>query len=632
MCLNKPSLQLLLILSLATLATPPARPARANGSSLPALIVYIAADGDDTRDCATPATRCATLARGLDQLIEGGEAHLAAGSYTGITTVEHAATIHGGYVLPNFSPGDAPTILDGQRQGTTLRIDGAAWARLNQLTITGGLADSEGDSSGRGGGIYIHGASVTLDHVQVSGNIADDNGSGRGGGIYVRDGELALTQSAVTSNTASLITPAPISDPANTTLPPPTYPYTLTGSGGGIYALNARITIRQSRLAGNRAIDGDTLAPIALRGWGGGLYAAGCTLAADGTVFAGNDVQAAVGGGGAIELFNSLARLRGGEISDNQAGYDGSATSGGGIDVVSGTTTLMDIALRRNAASIGSGIALQPSASVVSATAALTLTNALLTGHGGAALALLPNAGAAHAEVRYTTLVSNSIGVLASAGQSISVTDSLIVGSDIAAEARDGGTVALAYTDRYGNHQDAAGDVRIGPAGDLALPPGFATGDAAFRLALGSPLLDRGAPIAGIDADFEGQPRIADADGDGVALPDLGWDELARSAAMFGPNQTLFAQPGQTLTTTLELRNVGWAADTFQISITAPGGWGASVIPGQVVLAPRARVALTITIAVPTGAPLNSQGRLTVQAVGRTSAATAQIIVDVGEP
>ena len=79
-------------------------------------------------------------------------------------------------------------------------------------------------------------------------------------------------------------------------------------------------------------------------------------------------------------------------------------------------------------------------------------------------------------------------------------------------------------------------------------------------------------------------------------------------------------------------RNVGWAADTFQISVAAPGGWGASVMPGQVVLAPRARVALTITIAVPTGAPLNSQGRLTVQAVGRTSAATALIVVDVGEP
>jgi hypothetical protein len=265
--------------------------------------------------------------------------------------------------------------------------------------------------------------------------------------------------------------------------------------------------------------------------------------------------------------------------------------------------------------------------------AALTLTNALLTGHGGAALALLPNAGAAaHAEVRYTTLISNSIGVMAGAGQSINITNSLIIGSDIAAQARAGGAVALAYTDRYGNQQDAVGDVRIGPAGDLALPPGFATGDAAFRLAIGSPLLDRGAPIAGIDADFEGQPRIADGDGDGVVLPDLGWDELARSAAMFGPNQTLFAQPGQTLNTTIELRNVGWAADTFQISVAAPGGWGASVMPGQVVLAPRARVALTITIAVPTGAPLNSQARLTVQAVGRTSAAAALIMVDVGEP
>src|SRR5690242_10353371 len=81
------ALQLLLLLGLAGLATPPARLANASNPATPAPIVYIAPDGDDSQDCATPATRCATLQHGLDQLADGGEARLAAGNYTGTTNL-----------------------------------------------------------------------------------------------------------------------------------------------------------------------------------------------------------------------------------------------------------------------------------------------------------------------------------------------------------------------------------------------------------------------------------------------------------------------------------------------------------------------------------------------------------------
>jgi hypothetical protein len=619
---GKPAIQLLLTLALVVPMVYPAWPARAVEPPL-ASFAYLAPDGDDTRDCATPQTRCVSLQRGLDRLAEGGQVRLAAGTYVGASKVKRPAMISGGYALPDYLPGDAPTVLDGQRQGSTLQIDQVAWVRLRDLTITGGLADPGDDMTGHGGGVFVRGASVTLDRVVVSNNIADIDGSGSGGGLYIRDGSLTLLRSTIISNTASLIT-----------LPAGGSASSIIGSGGGIYALDSRLAIRQSLLAHNSAVESDRAMPGVTRGWGGGLYTDSCILEVDAVRFLVNNSLATTASGGAIELFDSQAWLRGGEISDNQAASDGSTpSSGGGVDILSGRTTLVNVALRRNAAADGSGIRLRPDAKTVSGTGALTLTNVLLAEHDGAALALAPNeGGTAHARVRYTTLISNSLGMLAGAQQAVDVSNSLIVGNGIATQASDGGTIMLAYTNRYGNGQAAVGDVRIGPAGDLALPPGFVPGDRWFRLALGSPLIDQGAPLADVASDYEGQPRSIDGDGDGLARPDLGWDELARSAAVFGPDQRLVAQPGQTLTTTLELRNGGSVSDTFQLSIAPPPGWAAQILPGRVVLDPRTRARLAIRISVPATAPRNIQSRLAVQAVGQTSTATAWIAVDVSEP
>jgi hypothetical protein len=618
---STPAVHFLLIVVVMAFGAPAVRAGLTTAPPLLA-VAYAAPDGDDARDCATPATRCATLRRALAQLAEGGEVRLATGTYAGLTRINRAAAIVGGYKLPGFIPSDEPSVLDGQRRGTTVQIAAVPWALLQRLTITGGLADPARTATGQGGGVSIRGGAVTLDHVQIRGNIADVDSSGRGGGLYIRDGSLLLADSVVMSNTASLGRPVGSMDTP-----------TIIGSGGGIYAINSRLAIRRSWLAGNSAI-GDQAQIGSTRGWGGGLYAIGCDLETTAAVFLGNGAGGATSGGGALELRDSRARLLGGEISDNQASFtEGAPGLGGGADILGGTTTIMNVAFRRNAAGNGAGIVLRPPANAISATVSLTLTNVLLAGQRGPALALLPNgAGAAGAAVRYTTLVSNSVGLLAGNRQSIDVANSLIVGGDIAAQALDGGAIELAYTDRYGNGVASVGDVRVGPAGDLALMPRFAPGDAAFRLALDSPLLDRGTLLAGISGDFEGQPRAIDGDGDGVALPDLGWDELARSAATFGPNQTLYALPGQTLTTTLDLLNLGLAADTFQTSVAAPSGWAATVAPSQVLLGSRARARLTITVGVPASAPLNSQGLLVVQATGQTSAATVLIAVYIGEP
>ncbi len=616
---------LLVASSLAVLAALPAQLTHA-GPLPSAAIVYVAPDGDDTRDCTTPATRCATLQRALDALAEGGEARLAAGIYTGTVDLNQSAIISGGYALPDYVPSTGATVLDGRRLGTTLHIAEPISVRLARLTITGGLADAGGKSTGQGGGIYIRGAKVLLDRVQVRENIADAGGSGRGGGIYIRDGSLTLSSSVVTSNTASLLLASGPSTAGNTLVP---HAISATGSGGGIYAQNARLMIRQSLVNANHAVAGSAEL-MGARGWGGAIYATGCALDSFEAEFQGNDALGLAGGGGAIKLFDSQTRLRGGEISGNQTVDQGSGVGSGAFEISGGATTLDNLALRAGGVSSG-GILLQPAA-IVSPTAALTLTNVLLAGYGGTALALLPNGvGHAHAELRYTTVVSNGVGLLVGARQTAHVINSLIVQNDIGTQALSS-MVALEYTDRYANRQDAEGGVLLGPAGDLALPPRFAAADPSYHLAPASPLVDRGIPIPGIVTDFEGQARNVDGDGDGQARPDLGWDELARSAAQFGADKTVYALPGQRISTTLELQNVGPVADIFQISIAAPAGWAANVAPTVAALGPRTRIALMVTIGVPAMAPLNSVGIVRIQATGRTSAALGQILVGVGEP
>lgn len=647
--------------SLLALVEPAPRFAHAADPAPLASITFVATDGDDSQDCATAATRCATLQRALANLADGGEVRLAGGRYQATTTITRSAVIAGGYLLPNFIIGNAPTVLDGQFQGSTLNILGPIQVWLRQITVTGGLATRQ--VGGQGGGIYATGADVVLDRVEVRGNIASAADEAIGGGLYIRDGSLTASWSTITSNLAVRTQFVPVQ-----TVPPhgaflteePRAAIALPpdqgideGSGGGIYAINASIALNSSLLADNRTMKIGELRPSGMRGASlagtpdrspasGGLYAENCVVASRDTGFTANRVIAdsdSGEAGGAIMLIDSRAEIDGGEIRDNQAGAAVDAPhAGSGIDILGGDTLVTNVGLWNNnpATDTGqaAGILLRPGATT-QASAAITLTNVLLAQHRGAALALLPgeNSGAAHAEVRYATLVSNTIGLQAGAAQSIAVVDSVIAGSDLAAQALVSGTIALQYTDRYGNRANADGNVAIGPAGDLALAPGFMpSSDMTFPLAVDSPLVDRGTPVAEVASDFEGQPRVIDGNADGIALPDLGWDELARSAAAFGPDQTLFAMPGQVLTTTLELRNEGLQFDDFLISAEAPPGWRASVQPNRATLGQRGRVRLTVVIAVPSTAPLNTQWLVLIRARGQTSAATARIFVDVGEP
>ncbi|HEX5690560.1 MAG TPA: hypothetical protein VFX76_11190 [Roseiflexaceae bacterium] len=615
----------LLIVFAVMVAAFPMTPAAA--LQLPAPITYLAPDGNDANDCTSPASRCATIARGLARLADNGELRLASGTYAGTITLTRSVSIKGGFTLPNFSPGTLASTLDGQQLGSTLLISGPIAVRLTQLAITGGAAANNGVGSGRGGGVSIDGAAVSLDRVQIHHNTAAIDSAGQGGGIYIQGGSLTVASSQIFSNSAVLMLPLlqPISSARSAVLPQPIQ--SLAGSGGGIFARNARVALRQSSVSGNSVLSGGTGLMVNTSAAGGAMYAEACQIDTLDTQFLENDAHATASTGGALTLLDSYVRLRGGRLADNRAHSEIGVGRGGGIDIVGGHSSLTNVALRGNQAGDGAGIRLESSANIT-ATAQLTLTNVLLAEHAGTALTLPGLAlGRARADLRYTSLISNSVGVLAGTGQAISITNSLLVSNTLATRAIDNGLVALSYTDRYGNTLDAEGTVQLGPAGDLALPPRFKPGDGHYHVLPTSPLIDRGSPIGGVANDFESQPRSFDGNGDGIALPDLGWDEMVRSAVQFGPNQTLFAKPGQTLTTTLDLYNVGLGNDSFAISVVAPPGWTVGVQPAIATLDARSTTSVILTIAVPAGAGQNSQAAIEIRAIGALSQATATVLV-----
>src|SRR5690606_9583087 len=102
---------------------------------------------------------------------------------------------------------------------------------LRGLTLTGGDAVADGGTSG-GGVAYGTGTSGTLDHVTITGNMAN-----QGGGIF-NLGVLTITGSTISGNSAS-------------------------GGGGGIRN-GGTLTIEQSTVSGNTTTSGYSI--------GGGIY------------------------------------------------------------------------------------------------------------------------------------------------------------------------------------------------------------------------------------------------------------------------------------------------------------------------------------------------------------------------
>lgn len=100
--------------------------------------------------------------------------------------------------------------------------------------------------------------------------------------------------------------------------------------------------------------------------------------------------------------------------------------------------------------------------------------------------------------------------------------------------------------------------------------------------------------------------------------------EPAYGATLTGPTETLDAQPGQTLTFEVTLRNTGNTPDTYQLTASSNATnpdhlWRTSLQPSKVTLQPETSQNITVTVNVPRGAETGEAADVTISVRSSTT-------------
>lgn len=189
----------------------------------------LSADCDGTNGCSLRGAVLAANALGGDGTVETIEIVLGAGTYALDLDPANSTDPDGGSLILDNDE-DEIEIRGAGMEGTGIEIGADVDDRV--ILVSGGahrlteLGVYGGDIVGRGGGIFVDGASsgLTLSELTVSGNEASDGG----GGIAVNDGSLVVEATVVRTNTSQFV-------------------------GGGIHADDATVTIRDARIGQNEA-------------------------------------------------------------------------------------------------------------------------------------------------------------------------------------------------------------------------------------------------------------------------------------------------------------------------------------------------------------------------------------------
>ncbi|GEM_PF-5407411 len=216
--------------------------------------------------------------------------------------------------VPEYGLQNAPT---SAFRGGGIFI-GNAHVSLLHVYVIDNVADNGDNSSGnsaKGGGIYSSESELILNNCVISGNIATQSGTemGSGGGIYVYNTTLQIENCEIKDNTASTTNSE--------------------GRGGGIYFYSGKLTIKGDEaqdlssykmiISGNKATTNDA------SGIGGGLYVNGGEN--DYTISSANISENLACLGGGIYSYARSFVMDGCLVNNNTASSSDGAPAGGGL-------------------------------------------------------------------------------------------------------------------------------------------------------------------------------------------------------------------------------------------------------------------------------------------------------------
>lgn len=257
------------------------------------------------------------LAAGNYNLVNTAAGELVATNQT--ATPDMLLTIAGAGAATTFiQPSSAVTWTD-----RIFEIDGANITVIIQdLTIQGGDVESASGNNpptARGGGLFINGSDVTLDHATVTGNkVVGAKGIDGGDGAAGAPGAGAQGGG--------------------------------DAEGGGIYLASGSLTLINASVGGNQAIGGD-----GGKGGKGGDGSAGSAGSNGAGGLAGADGGPSAAGQPGSHGEDGIAGFAGTRGARGGDGGDGGAGSGGGIFVAAGTLSISDSDLSGNIAQGGLG-------------------------------------------------------------------------------------------------------------------------------------------------------------------------------------------------------------------------------------------------------------------------------------
>jgi hypothetical protein len=256
--------------------------------------------GDDTNNDGSEAHPFATIKHGLQNVVDDGTVHVAAGTYPETFSISSGKNL--------VSTADAQnTIIDGGGSGHVIYISGGAWSNtISGFTIQNGYVTA---SLWNPAGEQVLFAGINLDSIKMLPRLF--NASGLGGGIYISGGHTVTLNDCVIKNNQAR-------------------------DGGGIYNDGVMLTMNGCTVSNNSATRD-----------GGGIYnntemwLTNCTISGN---------SASNGGGGIDNYMGAEMNLSYVTIANNQA--TGASALGGGFENV-GPATFMNTIVANNTAGAG---------------------------------------------------------------------------------------------------------------------------------------------------------------------------------------------------------------------------------------------------------------------------------------